>query len=116
MKPSRTGRADVHAGALADRLQTLEHSDRLGVIRMPSRARLSLLRHSVPFAHVATNPEVRAGNETAAPSASGHHSGVHKDTRVGSRNRAGCVTKLLQNTHKIMRLLCPRRGSGPAGR
>ena len=42
-----TGGADVHAGAFADRLQTLENGDRIGAVLAAFRRRLLLVRHAL---------------------------------------------------------------------
>ncbi len=86
-----TGRADVHAGALADRLEPLQHLDGAGVVG----ARL----HRVPFED-AGRDHVRSGGQVR-----GCFLGV--DIGHWFRNRVGhCVGGLVG--HEVPLLLCVR--------
>ena len=119
VKATRTGGPDVHTGTLADRLEALEDGDVPRVIGVPRLLRSRLggllrfgrvclaaarggplglsLRHSVPFAHVTTNPDpAGAATYEAVPGDSGLQS---VDIRIPGRP-AGPAGALSQKSCK----------------
>ena len=67
VQPAHTGRADVHAGTLADGLEALEDRDVLGVVARCAAVRSLGRRCSrVPFVHTSDAPAGRPSSEAGA--------------------------------------------------
>ena len=104
VQAARTGRADVHAGPLANRLETLQDGDVLGVITRLLAARCcGRLVATVPFVYTSDAPASRTNSSTAG--AGPYVVIILAGGPLGTAARS--VTKVLQNSRK-----CPRL-SGP---